>query len=84
LSSHRKRNKPEVLGFVGLGFDNQDGHRRVTTSEHFLLLGGSEATHERMQDTVIKFDESLKRRGKKLVDTSAEEAADLLRDALDD
>jgi hypothetical protein len=84
LSSKRKRHKPEVLGFVGLGFDNQDGHQRVTHGEHFLILGGSEETHERMQDTALKFDESLKRAGKPLEETSPEEAADLLRDALDE
>jgi hypothetical protein len=84
LSSNRKKNKPEVLGFIGLGLDNQDGHQRVTNSEYFLIVGGSEETHERMQDTVLKFDESLKRKGKTLAETSPDEATELLRDALDD
>jgi hypothetical protein len=84
LSRRRKKNKPEVVGFIGLGLDNQDGHKRVSSSEHFLIVGGSEETHERMQDTALKFDESLKRAGKNLGETSPEEAADLLRDALDD
>jgi hypothetical protein len=87
LSTGRKRknqdNPQEVLGFLGVGLDNQDGHRRVTQGEHFLLVGGSEETHERMQDTALKFDEALKRRGKTLKETSAEEALDLLHDALE-
>jgi hypothetical protein len=87
LSTGRKRkkqdNRQEVLGFLGVGLDNQDGHRRVTQGEHFLLVGGSEETHERMQDTALKFDEALKRRGKTLKETSAEEALDLLHDALE-
>jgi hypothetical protein len=87
LSTGRKRKKQdnpqEVLGFLGVGLDNQDGHRRVTQGEHFLLVGGSEETHERMQDTALKFDEALKRRGKTLKETSAEEALDLLHDALE-
>ena len=85
MSSNRKKKKPEreVVGFIGVGLDNQDGHKRVTQSEHFLIVGGSEETHERMQDTALKFDEALKRLGKNLKETSAEEALDLLNDALE-
>ena len=34
-----KKKKPEVVGFVGVGLDNQDGHQRITQSEHFFLVG---------------------------------------------
>lgn len=83
--AQKKKNapaKPEVVGFVGVGLDNQDGHERVTRSEHFLLLGGSSETHERMQDTAMRFGEKLDRQGKLLRETSLEEALDLLRDAM--
>jgi hypothetical protein len=73
----------KVVGFVGIGLDNEDGHQRITRSENFLLLGGSSETHEHMQDTVIYFNESLEKRGKRLADTEAKEALDLLREALD-
>ena len=73
-----------VLGFLGVGLDNDDGEKRVTRSEHFFLVGGSEETHERMQDTAIRFGEKLKDRGKTLHEASAEEALDLLREALED
>ena len=75
--------KTEVVGFFGVGLDGKDGHARITRSEHFFLVGGSEETHERMQDTVIKFDEALRRKGKRLPETTPEEAIDLLHDALD-
>ena len=75
--------KPELVGFLGVGLDNQDGHQRLTKAENFLLVGGSAETHERMQDTAIRFGEALKRKGKALHQTSAEEALDLLRDAMD-
>jgi hypothetical protein len=83
VAKNRKRGKPEVVGFVGVGLDNEDGHKRLTRGEYFLLVGGSEATHERMQDTAVRFTEALDRKGKTLKDTSAEEAIDLLHDALD-
>jgi hypothetical protein len=83
LSTDRKRSDKQVLGFVGVGLDNQDEHKRVTHSEHFLLVGGSEETHERMQDTAVRFTEELNRRGKTPEDTSADEAVDLLHKAID-
>jgi hypothetical protein len=83
VADNKKRDEPEVIGFLGVGLDNKDGHKRVTQSEMFFLVGGSEETHEHMQDTAIRFEETLRKRGKRLKDTSADEAADLLRDALE-
>jgi hypothetical protein len=70
----------QVVGFLGVGLDG-DGHRRITECDHFLLIGGSEETHERMQETAIRFEEALERRGKRLDEVSPEEAIDLIRDA---
>lgn len=77
------RNKPEVVGLLGVGLDNQDGHQRITRSEEFLLVGGSEETHEKMQDTAIRFTESLQAKGKRLEDASVQEVLDLLHKAAD-
>jgi hypothetical protein len=73
----------QVLGFLGVGLDNQDGHQRLTRAENFLLVGGSSQTHERMQDVAIQFGEQLRRRGKTLQETPVEEAIDLLCEALE-
>jgi len=84
VSNKRKTGKKEVIGLIGVGLDNKDGHKRVTESEYFLLVGGSEATHERMQDTVVKFTQALDRRGKRLPDASPKEVIDLLRESSED
>ena len=81
MISKRKREEPQVLGFVGVGLDNADGHERITESEHFLIVGGSEETHERMQDTAIRFAEALEKRGKRLEETPVDEVLDLLRES---
>jgi hypothetical protein len=81
LSTKRKRNTPEVIGFLGVGLDNQDGHQRLTRSDHFVIVGGSADTHERMQETAIKFDEALERRGKRLPEATLEEIIELFHDA---
>jgi hypothetical protein len=77
----RNRKRKQVVGLLGIGLDNQDGHKRITQSENFVLIGGSAETHERMQDTAIKFEEGLKRRGKRLQDATVEETVELLTKA---
>jgi hypothetical protein len=83
VAKKKKKDEPEVVGFLGLGLDNDDGHERTTRAEHFLLLGGSAETHERMQDTVIRFDEQLKDTGKPLSEVETEKILDMLRKAME-
>ena len=75
------QNHLRVVGLLGVGLDTDDGHRRVTRSESFLLVGGSAATHERMQETAIRFEEGLERRGKTLAEAEVAEVVDLLHAA---
>jgi hypothetical protein len=81
VSSKPEPSERRVVGFLGVGLDNKDGHKRLTQSEHFLLVGGSEETHERMQETAIKFSENLRRRGQELTDIPVEEVVELLYEA---
>ena len=83
MSKKPDRDKECIVGFLGVGLDNKDGHERITQSEHFILLGGSAETHERMQDTAIRFNESLKRRGKSLDQTPVEEVVEIFHEAQD-
>jgi hypothetical protein len=71
----RKRKHKALL--LGLGLDNKDGHVRVTTGPNFKLLGGSKDTHEHMTEKAIKFNEELKKRGKRLEDCSKNEVLDI-------
>jgi hypothetical protein len=66
-------------GLLGLGLDNEDGHKRITTGEKFALVGGSQETHERMTETVVKTFEELKRRDKHLETVDPRELAEILR-----
>jgi hypothetical protein len=58
---------------LGLGMDNEDGEVRLTHGENFVLIGGSEETHEVMQEKCIKFNEKLNDRGKQLEELKREE-----------
>ena len=59
----KKKSKKWLLG---VGFDHRDGHKRITRSNNFLLVGGSKQTHEQMREKVIRLNEELRKRGKDL------------------
>jgi hypothetical protein len=73
--------KPRA-GLLGLAFDAEDGHKRFTRGPNFLLAGGSHETHGQMQETAIKVNEHLARKGKELADVSVRELRDIIADVV--
>ncbi len=74
----RRKRRPAVSGLLGLGLDNEDGHKRITTGEKFVLVGGSQETHEVMTETMVKTFEELKRRDKVLETVDHRELAEII------
>lgn len=66
------------MGLLGVGLDNTDGHKRITQGEQFVLVGGSQDTHEHMTETVVKTFEELKRRDKRLENVDPNELAEII------
>jgi len=64
---------------LGMGLDCKDGHVRVTKGKNFALVGGSEETHEMMQEKAIKFNEHLDKRRKSLEELSEKEFCDIAK-----
>ncbi|MEO1497572.1 MAG: hypothetical protein AAFV43_10520 [Planctomycetota bacterium] len=75
------RSNEKVAGVLGVGLDADDGQKRLTRGQDFVLAGGSQETHERMQETMIKVTEKLGAKSKRLRDASPEELSDLLAEA---
>lgn len=75
----KKKAKPAPAALLGLGLDNDDGHKRVTTGEQFAIVGGSAETHDRMTETVVKTFEALKQRGKHLSEVRPRELAEIIK-----
>lgn len=73
-----KKSARPAAGLLGVGLDNEDGHKRITTGEQFAIVGGSEETHERMTETVVKTFEELKHRGKHLAEVGRTELAEII------
>ena len=69
------RNYKKII--LGLGFDSKDGHLRITKGDNFRIFGGSENTHEIMQEKAIKFNEQLDKRHKSLEDINEKEFRDI-------
>lgn len=76
--SKKKKKSAVDAALLGVGLDNDDGHKRITTGEQFAIVGGSAQTHERMTETVVKTFEELKQRGKHLHQVETSELAEIL------
>ena len=74
------RSKEKKAALLGLGLDGDDGHTRLTRGENFVLFGGSQDTHAAMQETAIKLNEKLDRRGERLEDASPQVLREILRE----
>lgn len=78
-SSERRKS----AALLGLAFDNDDGHTRLTRGKNFVLCGGSHETHAFMQETALKINERIEKRGKRLEDVSIRELRDICHEAVD-
>ncbi|HZR21246.1 MAG TPA: hypothetical protein VFE51_28455 [Verrucomicrobiae bacterium] len=76
MSSESKPKRRRKAMMLGLGLDS-DGHKRLTTGPNFLLVGGSQETHEVMTEKVIKINEKLAAKGKQLEQVSHAEFDDI-------
>ena len=74
MANAKKTKRKAAL--LGLGLDS-DGHKRITKGDNFLLVGGSQETHEVLTETAIKLNEKLKARGQRLETVSHAEFDDI-------
>ncbi len=76
-------NEEKITSILGVGLDCKDGQTRLTRGPNFALVGGSEETHEVMQETICKVNENLNKRGKELNDTTRSEFIEVLHEVVD-
>jgi hypothetical protein len=81
MSSKNRLSERRVAALLGLAFDANDGHKRITRGPNFFLAGGSEETHGLMRDTIVRVNEELDARGLDLADVTPDELRDLLNEA---
>ena len=71
MADRRLPSRP-IRFLLGIGLDS-DGHVRATRGDDFVLVGGSEETHGRMQENVEKFRSTLGKMGTDLQRASKEQ-----------
>ena len=77
-------NEPrKSAALLGLAFDHDDGHTRLTRGKNFILVGGRQETHAVMQETAVKINERLDKRHQRLEDLSARDFGDICREVVD-
>ena len=74
------KNKRASAALLGLAFDADDDQKRLTRGKNFVLCGGSEETHAEMQETALKVNEHLDRRGVRLEEVSIHQLRDIISD----
>jgi len=74
----RKRTGKKAI-LLGIGFDGDGEHKRITRGPNFHLVGGSKDTHEEMQEKAIKFNEHLQDRGKRLEEIGRKEFKEIAK-----
>ncbi len=67
----------QIHGLLGVGLDGKRNEKRITRGENFALFGGSKATHERMVETAVKFNEKVGKLGKELPQVNARELGEI-------
>tara|TARA_R100000027_G_scaffold2635_2_gene2595 strand:+ start:14065 stop:14307 length:243 start_codon:yes stop_codon:yes gene_type:complete len=72
------RDKKTEAHLLGVGLDHTDGHKRITRAEKFSIVGGSEETHGRMTETLVKSFEEISRKGKSLEKIDKKELSEIL------
>ncbi len=70
----------QSAALLGLAFDNDDGQTRLTRGKNFFLVGGCQETHSVMQETAIKINEQLDKRGKRLEEVPVNDLRNICQD----
>jgi hypothetical protein len=79
--SPRVRRRRGIL--VGVRFDREEGHSRVSRGDDFVALGGTKEGHEHLRETVAEISDEVKRRGRTVAEVRREEFREILARALE-
>ena len=73
-----EQKRKRIIRLLGIGFDAEDGHVRITQGEKYDILMGSEQSHEYIQQLIQKIETQLENRGLSLDDLTPDEFAELV------
>ena len=75
----RSDNQKKIIRLLGVGFDHDDGHVRITKSDSYDVIMGSEESHEYIQQLIQKIEDALKAADLSLEDLSPDEFLEFIK-----
>lgn len=73
------KNRKKIVRLLGVGFDAEDGHVRITKSDNYDVLMGSDESHDFLQKLIAKIEAELKYKDLKLDDLSPAEFSEFVK-----
>ena len=64
---------------LGVGFDADDGHVRITTGDKFDVIMGSDESHEYITKLITKIEKELDAQGLNLDELSPEKLGEIVK-----
>ena len=76
MSSGTKR---KIIRLLGVGFDADDGHVRITTGDKFDVIMGSGESHDYITDLIRRIEEELVAQGLNLDELTPEQFSEIVK-----
>ena len=69
----------KIIRLLGVGFDADDGHVRITSGDKFDVVMGSNESHEYITELIMKIEEELDVQGLDLDELSPEQLGEIVK-----
>ena len=69
----------KIIRLLGVGFDADDGHLRMTTADKFDVVMGSDESHEYITQLIMKIEAELDAQGLNLDELSPEVLSEIVK-----
>jgi hypothetical protein len=70
--------RKKIIRLLGVGFDAEDRHVRISRGEKYDVLMGSEESHEYIRKLIQDIEKAIEERGLSLDDLTPEEFTELV------
>ena len=72
----------KIIRLLGVGFDSEDGHVRITKGKNYDVIMGSDKSHEFILELIDKIESEIESRGLNLGDITPDEFSQLVEAVL--
>ena len=73
------RAQKKIVRLLGVGFDADDGHVRITSGEKYDVLMGSDESHDYITQLISRIEAEIERRGLNLDSITPEELGEIVK-----